>query len=77
MYLHIGNDITVRTKDIIAILDGKYVDKMRPTITEALPDGKKIRSSVLTDTAVYYSAINSLTLQNRALWQNMLAISDG
>ena len=66
MYLHIGNEVTVTTDEIIAVINGKYEDAERKAIYSALPKGKKIISSVLTDNGVYYSAINSLTLQKRA-----------
>ena len=71
MYLHIGNNVIVPAEEIIAVIDGKFDDKTRQTITDAVPKGKTVRSTVLTDDAVYFSAINATTLQSRSVWQNI------
>ena len=65
MYLHIGNNVSLRTCEIIAILKGKVTFPDKKTITDSLPEGKQVRSSILTDDAVYLSTINSKTLLAR------------
>lgn len=72
MYLHIGNNVSLRTCDIIAILKGQITFPDRKTVTTAMPKGKKVRASVLTDDAVYWSTINSATLFMRSDINNFL-----
>jgi hypothetical protein len=75
MVLHLGADVTVPLKDVIAIFDLKYANsptnqQFLQTMTEEemisdVSDGKP-KSFVLTDKTVYLSAISSLTLKKRA-----------
>lgn len=76
MFLHLGGEIVVRAKDVIAILN---VEKNRSWY-RSLPKGVQakvvdpdssearegIKAVVITDGAVYYSPISSGTLKKRA-----------
>lgn len=76
MFLHLGGEIVVRTKDVIAILN---VEKNKAWF-RSLPKGVQaktadhgspeeqegIKSLVITDDAVYHSPISSSTLKKRA-----------
>lgn len=75
MVLHLGADVIVPLKDVIAIFDLKYANsainkQFLQTMTEEemiydVSDGHP-KSFVLTDKTVYLSAISSLTLKKRA-----------
>ena len=64
MYLHIGNDISLRTRDIIIICDAKLIDVPNADTSAVLP-GKEPKSAVITDKGVYLSIINAPTLKKR------------
>jgi extracellular matrix regulatory protein B len=76
MFIHLGGDTVVRSKDVIAILD--YHMKQSSKITrqflqEAEQTGRIIllgneqsKSFVITKDKVYCSPISSLTLKRRA-----------
>jgi len=70
MFLHLGAGYSVRTKELIAILDygifeGKYFQNRK--VTSCLEAGEdSVKSVVLTDKQIYLSAISSLTLKKRA-----------
>lgn len=75
MYLHIGEDILVKTNDIIAILDKKMLQSS-PIIDEFLEKKvdeishltkNSVKSIVVTDKQVYYSPLASVTLKRRSL----------
>lgn len=73
MYLHIGNDIVVPYKDIIAILNLETSGKASTTreffdknhIPKKAPNLSGIKSCVITDREVLYSTISSGTLLKR------------
>ena len=65
MYLHIGNNVLLPTKEIICILNGRVDFPDRPIKAEAITGSQAVRSTILTDRAVYLSSINSVTLQGR------------
>lgn len=76
MYLHIGGDVLINQKEIIAIIDYGNVEKSQATdefIKLASLDGllekteKQVapKSFVITENKVYLSSISSLTLQKR------------
>ncbi|WP_288010470.1 extracellular matrix regulator RemB [Kyrpidia sp.] len=76
LFIHLGGDMMVSTKDVIAILDTKMVnvcDDTRRFLQAA--DGKGLvfrvesgqeKSIVITETRVFISPISSLTLKKRA-----------
>ncbi|WP_374703389.1 extracellular matrix regulator RemB [Bacillus sp. V3-13] len=73
MYLHVGEDILVRTKDIIAILDKDSIQS--PDVGEFLQQkGENVinlakgpfKSVVITDERIYYSPLASGTLKKRS-----------
>ncbi|PLR80650.1 MULTISPECIES: extracellular matrix regulator RemB [Bacillus] len=73
MYLHVGEDILVRTKDIIAILDKESINS--PDMGEFLQQkGENVmnlskgpfKSIVITDERIYYSPLASGTLKKRS-----------
>ena len=77
MFLHIGDNILLAKKDIIAILNWEterernsnmfffksIQQEKKPVLT--CMDKDKIKSLVLTDTAVYLSPISCQTLKKR------------
>ncbi|EIJ80141.1 regulator of the extracellular matrix, regulation of biofilm formation [Bacillus methanolicus PB1] len=74
MYLHIGEDILVRTKDIIAILDKESV-KSSPFVQEFIEEQIErvidlskgsFKSVVITYENIYYSPLASGTLKKKS-----------
>jgi len=75
MFIHIGGDIIVRGRDVIAILDinqldqknkkshfTKYLSKKHQIVKITVDD---IKSIVITVDKIYFSPISSLTLKKR------------
>ncbi|MFJ7752618.1 extracellular matrix regulator RemB [Peribacillus muralis] len=80
MYLHIGEDILVKTDDVIAILDKKLL-QASPIMNEFLEKKSdvtshltknSVKSIVVTDKQVYYSPLASATLKKRSLQPALL-----
>ncbi|MDQ7860044.1 DUF370 domain-containing protein [Peribacillus frigoritolerans] len=81
MYLHIGEDILVKTDDVIAILDKKLL-QASPIMSEFFGEKKSdvtshlaknsVKSIVVTDKQVYYSPLASSTLKKRSLQPSLL-----
>ncbi|MGE5701524.1 MAG: extracellular matrix regulator RemB [Clostridia bacterium] len=82
MFIHIGGDTVVSTKDVISILDHqtvktskitkRFIDderKKKRVIEEA---SEETKSFVITKDAIYCSPISSLTLKRRAQFVNSL-----
>jgi len=74
LYLHIGNDIAVPFKDIIAIIDLETSGRASTTKDFLKKSGYKakkdlsstnFKSCVITDKEVFYSTISSGTLLKR------------
>lgn len=75
MFLHVGTDVVVSLKRVVAILDLKSTGSTEATqeFLEHLRSQKKVndisggdaKSLVLTDTEVFLSPISSLTLKKR------------
>ena len=76
MFIHIGGDVTVMARSVIAILDAKrqaqspdtqaFVQDMRKKGAVVRIDEIEHKSYVITDTTVYISPISSVTLKKRA-----------
>ncbi|HHV61158.1 MAG TPA: DUF370 domain-containing protein [Firmicutes bacterium] len=76
MFLHLGGDVSVSTKELIAILDmsltarsgatGEYLKAIREDGLVKDVSGGSPKSIVITDGHVYLSAISPLTLKRRA-----------
>ncbi|TMW71995.1 extracellular matrix regulator RemB [Alteribacter natronophilus] len=76
MFIHLGGDTVIRSKDVVAILDhqsrGMSQDNQeflsenssRKKVTEISAD--TIKSVVVTEEQIYLSPISSLTLKRRA-----------
>ncbi|PLS15798.1 DUF370 domain-containing protein [Bacillus sp. M6-12] len=80
MYLHVGEDILIKTDDIIAILDKQLFDqspitedflKQREEISINLAK-RSIKSVVITDKHIYYTPLSSGTLKKRSQRQSIL-----
>lgn len=74
MYVHLGEDILVRTSEIIAILDKDTV-KSSQHIQQLLERKSKemkpltkgtFKSIVITENSIYYSPLASSTLKKRS-----------
>lgn len=86
MFLHVGADVVVSLKRVIAILDlrsSQTAEATRDFLTLA-QRGKKVtdvaggeaKSLVLTDTEIFLSPISSLTLMKRADFLNSNVVLD-
>ncbi len=76
MYLHLGNDISVRESEIISILDFElFRSGENKAYFEAMKKNKSVvysncllnnaRSLIITEKKIYLSAISSMTLKSR------------
>jgi hypothetical protein len=77
VFLHLGEEQLVLSKDIIGIFDYNLVKKSRDTkefieivtdemVIEKISKNKEIKSFIITKDKVFLSPISSLTLQKRA-----------
>lgn len=75
MFLHLGADVVVPLRDVIAITDLKsgksginqeFLNKMQDEKKVIDISGKNAKSFIITSKIVYLSAISSLTLHKRA-----------
>ncbi|MFD2170649.1 extracellular matrix regulator RemB [Tumebacillus lipolyticus] len=76
MFIHLGGDVMVQSKDVIAIFDLKMKyssDSTKEFLNVADEEGfvvtideNESKSFVVTTKKVYYSPISSLTLKKRA-----------
>jgi hypothetical protein len=76
LFIHLGGDVMVPNKDVIAILDLKMKDSADSTkeflnVAEeegfvVVIDENDSKSFVVTNQKVYFSPISSLTLKKRA-----------
>lgn len=75
MFLHLGSDVMVPVKDIVAIYDHKTMEseenrvcfdfmKLEKKVVAITSD--EVKSYVVTDDSIYLSVISSLTLKKRA-----------
>lgn len=86
MFLHLGADVVVSLKRIVAILDlrsSKEADCTREFLAQAYGKEKVFdiasgdtKSVVLTDDEVYLSPISSLTLKKRADFLSSTVVTD-
>lgn len=74
MYLHIGEDVLVKTADIVTILDKKLLESS-PILAEFLNKKEditfhlaknSIKSIVVTTKRIYYSPLSPVTLTKRS-----------
>ena len=74
MFLHLGSDVSVALKDVIAINDYSYLKTINKEFLKNMKSKKFIidisdndpKSFVITDKKIYLSAISSITLKKRA-----------
>ena len=74
MFLHLGSDVSVALKDVIAINDYSYLKTINKEFLKNMRSKKFIidisendpKSFVITDKKIYLSAISSVTLNKRA-----------
>ncbi len=82
MFIHIGGDTVVSTKEVISILDHqavntskitkKFIDQARKSNRLIDEHVEETKSYVVTKDAIYCSPISSLTLKRRAHFVNSL-----
>jgi hypothetical protein len=76
LFIHLGEDVVIRSEDVIAILDGQVVEA-GDIIQEFLdsPKNKKsiisisegyVKSIVVTINNIYFSPLSSVTLKKRS-----------
>ncbi len=85
MFLHLGADVVVSLKQVVAILDLRTVRDAHSTreFLDAAGSKRKMltvdagepKSLVLTDDAIYLSPISSLTLMKRASFLKHTALA--
>lgn len=74
MFLHLGSDVMVPVKDILAIYDHKTIELAANKETlesmmskkEVVEISKEAKSYIFTNDKIYLSVISSLTLKKRA-----------
>ena len=74
MFLHLGSDVSVALKDVIAINDYSYLKTINKEFLKNMRSKKFIidisendpKIFVITDKKIYLSAISSVTLKKRA-----------
>lgn len=71
MYVHIGEEIVVKTSEIIIMLDKKSIDlkeirnfKKLDQFSSTLPD-ESVKTVIITKEKVFLSSIASVTLKKR------------
>ncbi|MGC5326510.1 extracellular matrix regulator RemB [Brevibacillus sp. SYSU BS000544] len=82
MFIHIGGDTVVSTKEVITIIDHqsvktskisrKFIQDERKNKVLVEDDMEEAKSYVITKDAIYCSPISSLTLKRRAQFVNSL-----
>lgn len=80
MFIHIGGDTVVSTKEVISILDHQTVKSSKINKAFLLEKRKTVvdhneeetKSYVITQNAIYCSPISSLTLKRRAQFVDSL-----
>lgn len=82
MFIHLGGDVMVIQKDVIAIFDCKIEDASSTTAEflkmssekrkTIVIDPSETKSFILTNEYLYYSPISSLTLKKRAAFLDHL-----
>lgn len=74
MFIYIGNDFVIESKSIIAIFDAELIQNSRRLLHIVRENKEKetlfgeeenAKSLIMTDDAVYYSSLSTLTLKNR------------
>lgn len=80
MFIHIGGDTVVSTKEVISILDHQtvksskinkaFLHEKRKTVVDH--NEEETKSYVITQEAIYCSPISSLTLKRRAQFVDSL-----
>ena len=72
--MYIGNDFVIESKSIIAIFDAELIQDSRRLLHiiqenkekgTLYGEGKDAKSIIMTDDALYYSSLSTLTLKNR------------
>lgn len=81
MFIHIGNDYVIRSRDIISIIDYSVLDSSS-IMEELIEIGKKqgkvkgkssvAKSVVITSEFIYYSSLSVLTLKKRSSIKQMV-----
>jgi hypothetical protein len=76
MFVHLGGDTLVSTKEIVIILNyenntkvnnvNEYVKKIQGKRTVKKLEGDNLKTIVVTDNTIYLSPISSMTLKKRA-----------
>lgn len=76
MFIHLGEDVVIRSQDVIAIIDrqllksstimNEFVNGQRESKQIIDISGNDVKSVVVTRDQVYFSPLSSLTLKRRA-----------
>jgi len=77
VFIHIGGDIVVRAKEVVAIIDisnqenftkkaKSFIQQMEKTHCFIRISSTEVKSIVITSNEIYYSPISSVTLKKRS-----------
>lgn len=81
MFIHIGNDHVIRSRNIVSIIDCSMIDSssiMEEMITSVKEKGEikgsdsGAKSIIITDRSIYYSSLSVSTLTKRSSIQQMV-----
>ena len=74
LYIHLGEDVVIRSSDVVAILEWQSSDEIYEYIEHFKEEDKLVdisdndtKSLVVTTKMLYLSPLSSLTLKRRAL----------
>lgn len=81
MFIHIGNDNVIRSRDIVSIIDCSVLESSS-IMEEMIESGKKngivkgkssvAKSVIITSDFIYYSSLSVLTLKKRSSIRQMV-----
>ncbi len=78
MFMHIGGDVVISTKEVIAIIDISFSDGVDKKVQDFLErvenehsvdkigNNEELKSLIITTNKMYYTPISSYTLKKRA-----------
>lgn len=81
MFIHIGNDHVIRSRDIIAVVDYDVITsstimaemvKRKQDENKVRGSSKEAKSVIITDEKIYFSTLSVITLQKRSSIQAMI-----
>lgn len=85
MFIHLGENIVIQTKDVVAIIDGDQIKDsailnefvaMNTQTNNIIKISKgMVKSIVVTESKVYFSPLSTVTLKRRSQYVSELEIA--